>query len=151
MKKVFALFLTLALILSCAGCSSKTAHTVDSFRSTMEAAGFEVTDITSSINISDGLEVTVLYAEKDGYDIRFYQFEDAEYAEGNYLNNCKILDEMDSKMRVSVSLPNYGKIEQTSSGVHYYMVWVDNTMLICENDSEYSQSVSEAVEMLGYN
>lgn len=149
MKRMFALVLTLVLVLSCAGCSDKTAHTVESFRSVMEEAGFEVVDVTKDTD-TNGIDVTILVAMKDDYQIDFYQFTSEDTAKSVYAHNQSNTEEMSSSYHISVSLFDFAKHEQVSDSTHYYMAWVGNTMIYCANDSAYRDQIMEAVKALGY-
>jgi hypothetical protein len=150
MKRVFALILTLVLVLSCAGCTPKTALTAADFQTAMEEAGFEVTDITDTYD-TNGIEVVILKAEKDDCEIEFFEFKKVSDAQGVYANFRDEAEDLPHSGYASVSMSNFAKYEQTSGSAVYFMSIIDNTIVYYIVEKDDSSAAKDIVGALGYN
>lgn len=149
MKRLFALVLILVLVLSFAGCSKKTALTLDTFQEIMEDADFEVVDVTDTTE-TNGINTTILVAMNDDFQIEFYQFEDEKTAEAVYANNLDTVEKKERSSHVTVNLPGFNKHEQASDSDFYYLAHIGSTMIYCHTDKDNKSDVLEIVKMLGY-
>lgn len=150
MKRVFALILTLVLVLSCAGCTPRTALTAAGFQAAMEEAGFEVKDITDTYNTND-IEVVILMAEKDGCEIEFFEFKMESDALGVFANFRDEAEDLPHTGSVSVTMPDFAKYEQTSGSSVYFMSLIDKTIVCYIVEKDDSSAVKDVIDALGYN
>lgn len=150
MKRVFALILTLVLVLSCTGCTPKTALTAADFQIAMGEAGFDVKDITDTYN-TNGIEVVILKAEKDDCEIEFFEFEKASDAQGVYANFRDEAEDLPHSSYASVSMSNFAKYEQTSGSTVYFMSIIDKTIVYYIVEKDDSSAAKDIVAALGYN
>jgi hypothetical protein len=150
MKKIFALILALSVLFSLTACQKKTALTADEFTDTMEDAGYVVMDVTDSVD-TNGVDVTVLYAENEDLEVFFYVFEKSRDV-GQTMENIKdMCDDMNGiKSSSSVNLGNFSKFTCTVGEDLFVASSIDETMIFIETTKEQKDLVNDLLESLGY-
>lgn len=152
LTKALAFVLCLGMILCfMTACSSKTPQTVSGFTEVMEAADFEVQDVTSDTE-TNGLATAVLVAVGENYQIEFFELTDSETGEGVFYNNKQIFTDEHSVQTMSseVTSGNYNYYAFNADGNFHMIARIDNTMLYCEAAKEYKDEIVEFVKTLGY-
>ena len=152
LTKAIALVLCLGMLLCVmTACSSKTPQTVSGFTEVMEAASFEVQDVTADKETND-LATAVLVAVGENFQIEFYELIDSETGEGVFYNNKKLFTDEHSVTTMSseVTSGNYNYFAFNADGNFHMIARVDNTMLWCEAAKEYKDEIVEFVKTLGY-
>jgi hypothetical protein len=150
MKKIFALILALSVLFSLTACQKKTALTADEFTEAMEDAGYVVMDVTDSVD-TNGVDVTVLYAENEDLEVFFYVFEKSRDV-GQTMENIKdMCDDMNGiKSSSSVNLGNFSKFTCTAGEDLFVASSIDETMIFIETTKEQKDLVNDLLESLGY-
>ena len=150
MKKIFALILVLSVLFSLTACQKKTALTADEFTDAMEDAGYVVMDVTDSVD-TNGVDVTVLYAENEDLEVFFYVFEKSRDV-GQTMSNIKdACDNMNGiKTTTSVSLGNFSKFTCTVGEDLFVASSIDKTMIFIETTKDQKDTVNDLLESLGY-
>lgn len=152
LTKVIILVLCFGMLLCVmTACSSKTPQTVSGFTEVMEAAGFEVQDVTADMETKD-LATAVLVAVGENFQIEFYELIDSETGEGVFYNNKQLFTDEHSvkSMSSEVTSGNYDYYAFNADGNFHMIARVDNTMLWCEAAKEYKSEIVELVKSLGY-
>ena len=152
LTKVIILVLCFGMLLCVmTACSSKTPQTVSGFTEVMEAAGFEVQDVTADTETND-LATAVLVAVGENFQIEFYELIDSETGEGVFYNNKQLFTDEHSvkSMSSEVTSGNYDYYAFNANGNFHMIARVDNTMLWCEAAKEYKSEIVELVKSLGY-
>lgn len=132
-------------------CSSKTPQTVTGFTKIMEAAKFDVQDVTSSTE-TNGIATTVLVAVGEDYQIEFFELTDSEMGENVfYYNKQLFLDEHSTtSMSQEFTSDNYNYYHFDADGNFHLIAHIENTMIYCEAEKEYKNEIIEFVKTLGY-
>jgi len=151
-KRILISILCVVTIICClTGCSPKTAQTVSGFTEFMEAAGFEVHNITASTE-TNGLVTAVLIAAGENYQIEFYEFKDSETGEAFFNNIKDYFDEEHSSktMSLKLALGSYNYYSFTAGGNFHIIVRIENTIIFCEADKAYKEEIVDCIKALGY-
>lgn len=152
LTKAIALVLCFGMLLCVmTACSSKTPQTVSGFTKVLEAAGFEVQDVTADTETND-LATAVLVAVGENFQIEFYELVDSETGEGVFYNNKKLFADEHSVTTMSseVTSGNYNYYAFNADDNFHMIARVENTMLWCEAAKEYKSEIIELVKTLGY-
>lgn len=154
MKRTKLLLLMLCvgvLLCTLTACGSKTPQTVSGFTDVMEAAGFDVQDVTATTN-TNGLATAVLVAAGEHYQLEFYKLTDSETGEGVFYNNKQLFTDEHAVQTLSneVTLGNYNYYAFNADGNFHMIARIEDTMLYCEAAKEYKDEIVELVKALGY-
>jgi hypothetical protein len=147
MKKITVLLLTIAMLLSCAGCAKIEPVTVETFRTTMEGAGFEVTDCSNEVD-SESVDA-IFTAEKDGYYIDLWCFKDEATAQSFYNSLKEDMEDMGGNY-TNISAQEFSKYEATTATAYAFAAWAGTTVLNAECSKADKEVVRSAIELLGY-
>lgn len=153
MKKKISLlaFLTLFTVLLCTACSgSRKALTADEFSDKMSNKDFTVSDLTDQYE--KGIVEAIEIAVGENYQLEFYVLPSEKQTNLAFSENKAAFEEAkgNSSSDKSVSVGNYQYYYQTSNGKFYLVSCIDNTMLYCVTDKEYSDEVKDLAKELGY-
>ncbi len=150
MKKIFALILVLSVLFSLTACQKKTALTADAFTEAMEDAGYVVMDVTDFTD-TNGVDVTILYAENEDLEVFFYVFEKSRDVDQTMSNIKDMYDNMKGmKSHVSVTLGNFSKFTCTAGDDLIAASSIDKTMVYIETTKDQKDAVNDLLESLGY-
>jgi hypothetical protein len=147
MKKITVLLLTIAMLLSCAGCAEVEPVTAETFRTTMEGTGFEVVDNSNQVD-SESIDA-IFTAQKDGYYIDLWCFKDEATAQAFYNSLKKDMEDM-GKNHVSVSTQKFARYETTTATAYALAAWAGTTVINSECAKANKDAVRSAIELLGY-
>jgi hypothetical protein len=107
-------------------------------------------DVTDSVD-TNGVDVTVLYAENEDLEVFFYVFEKSRDV-GQTMENIKdMCDDMNGiKSSSSVNLGNFSKFTCTAGEDLFVASSIDETMIFIETTKEQKDLVNDLLESLGY-
>ncbi|PRR79712.1 hypothetical protein [Clostridium vincentii] len=149
-KRILGVLLVVGMLLVLSGCSKKEAVTADGFKSTMEDAGYTITDSTKQF---EGQPVdSVQLAVKDEYQIEFFVVPTVDQAQNAYNQNKSNFEkaETSSSLMKSVEMKNFSYYAMTSGGIYYVVSRVDNTFIYVHAPEIYKDEISDIISELGY-
>ena len=151
-KRILISILCVVTIICClTGCSPKTAQTVSGFTEFMEAAGFEVQNVTANTE-TNGLTTAVLIAACENYQIEFSVLKDSETGEFVFTMAKNLFDEEYSvkTMSLKVEIGDYNYYSFTADGNFHMITRIENTMIWCVADKAYKEEIVDCIKALGY-
>lgn len=156
MKKVSAIVLAVVMVLSLfclTGCSPKVSLTAEDFKTTMEAKGFTVKDVSEQV--AENPQITKAYVAISGdeqYQIEFYETDTAETAQRLYAGNKVIFEESASgaSSNSSASAANYNSFKMTADGYYKVLSRIDNTLIYVNAPKEYKDEIKTVLDEIGY-
>lgn len=128
--KICVVALAAAALTVFAGCSARAAVSADDFQKQAKSAGFTVAAPESD---SSGASKS-LTATKGGTDVQidYHQFADASSAESWYSTQKSALTGSGKNV---VDSDTYNKYTLTNGEIHYVLVRMDNTAVLCKTTS----------------
>ena len=137
-------------LLCLTSCKRREAVSAEVFNGTMEKQGYVIADATNQTQ-ADYVQAISL-AQKDGYQIEFYVFSDAEAAFSVFSQNKSLFAEKEGtgSMELSKDIVNYHFYSLTSNGMYFLLSQVDNTMCYVVADAEYKAEITDIIKLLGY-
>ncbi len=155
MKKLISTLLTTALLsVTLAGCSAKEPLTSASFEEQMTEAGYIIADCTEQYAEVDYIEqcYVALSDEDASYQIEWYEISDSDTAVQFFNTQKTIFEESAGNASATTSLngTNSNKYTLSTDGTYKLLSRIDNTVIYVDCDSEYKDSVQEALKALGY-
>lgn len=151
--KVIVFPLCLLLILSFAGCSSKTPVTLDTFKTAMADKGYEIVDIGEQYADDEKIKSAHLALDAtESYQIEFYELVDENYAKALLNGNKNKFEENKSSVHASssVNASNHSKYTLSGGGEFVIISQVSNTVIFVHASSDYKDEVKAVLEELGY-
>lgn len=150
LKKIMVLSIFVVLMLVLTGCGDKVAITPDSFKSTMEAKGFDIVDATTQFEEGDVEKVYI--ALNENYQIEFYLVATEEQAIVAYNTNKTNFENTKSNNNIetSVSLGNNSKYTLSTGGKYNVVSRIENTFIYVSTDDIYKEEISSILKELGY-
>lgn len=131
----------------------KTAITAEKFKTTMEAKGFTVTDVTNQF-ASHGDYVTKAYIAQDdeNYQIEFYELSNLENATNFYHTNKKNfeLQEANASKIHTIDRKKSAIYSIIANGRYKYLSRIDNTVIYIDESTSYQTSIQSVIKKLGY-
>ena len=131
----------------------KVAITADTFKSTMEAKGYIVSDVTSQF-AQYGNYITKAYVAQNGtdYQIEFYELSNLDNATNFYnANKTKFESQKgNASSSYNASMKNYSTYSVTTNGKYKFVSRVDNTVVYVDVDTTYQNDVKSIIKELGY-
>lgn len=148
MKKIArfcAVFLAAAAVLAFSGCSARTAVSADGFQERAKSAGYTVAAVTDDNSLAD----KVLSAKKNGTDveIRYYSFKTADSAI-NWYSTEK--DNLPEDGKTVVDSDAYNKYTVSNGEIHYMIIRMDNTGILCKTTLQNESEADSFVKSLKY-
>lgn len=148
MKKLFTVFAVAAVFLL-AGCSGKNPATLENFKTTMEAAGYTMHDVSAQYD--SGIAKSVTVALKDGYQVEFFMLTNEENAATSFASNKNRLEALaGGNTTTSVTASNYSSYTLTTKDQFYKVSRIGDTMIYLRVPRAQKDAVSELVKSLGY-
>lgn len=152
--KQFLKFFLIVMLIGLAGCSlmeEKAKLTLDNFKEKMESNEFVVIDV--STQLADQKQIEGAYiAQKDGYQIEFFDLDSSENSIGMFNYNKSLFDkEKDaSSMSSSINGKNFSTYTLKTNSMFKYISRIDDTMIYLNIPEEYEEDVKLILEGLGY-
>lgn len=126
---------------------AKEAITPDKFVALMNDEGFEVKDITDSIEAN---AKKIYKADNGKYSIKYYNFENVSEADNFYESVEKELTPKTATKEVSMSGKNYRTYTVVKSGAYTFIERVDNTVVIVQGSSSHENISKDLLKKFGY-
>lgn len=150
-KIIVVAALCFAMVLTLCSCGSKTAASVDDFKSKAKSLGLEIEDVDSEKDyIKSSCCALKPNVSDDNWFIGFYVAESKKDAEEMYNYNESEFSQGVSKNVVSKSGDNYKTYHAEKDGKYLYVGYVDDTMLCAEVDLKYKDDAEKLIDDLGY-
>jgi len=151
MKHAILLFLLAASLVILAACNPKEVLTAQEFTVRMEAAGYEVEDVTSWLSVDHEIS-TVIVAGTEDIIIEFFVFATDAAARRSFTTIQRYIEDGAGRTRStrSQNVANYDRFQQTSDGRFEAVTRVENTILTIETTTEHRDAALAVLEVLGY-
>ena len=151
MKKIKILVLILLIVLLSACSLTKEAIDEDDFNRIMISEGFKVTNVINEYVESSYFEEAFI-AEKDGYEIQFYELEDDSFAKKIYNANKQQMESAKdgTYMESNVDLINNNKYSVDTQGTYTVVSRIDDTIVYLSVNSKFKEEVNSILKKLGY-
>ncbi len=148
-KNTLLIFIAV-LALTLTSCN-KSPQTVKGFCDTMQAKGFEVKDISSTLENKD-ITLAAYSAVCENYQISYGVAVDAKNCKSMFENAMNVYDEQFPSRTGSLELSygNYNYCAFTSGDTFCLVSRIDNTMLYAVADKRYRNEIEDYVDALGY-
>lgn len=129
----------------------KTPLTAEEFKTKMEEKGYTVLDATSLASQYDYVS-KIYVAQKDAYQIEFFEFSNDEYAIGSFNTNKSKFEEFkgNSSATMTVNIKNYSKYSLNTNGKYKFVSRVNNTLIYLDVEDSVQDEVKEIIKELGY-
>ena len=130
----------------------KTSITADDFNTIMESNGYTMAE-TTNLFAEYGNFMTKSYAaQKNDYQIEFYQLSSEEDAISMYNTNKEKfeLQKADASATTSVSINNYARFSLTANGKYKYVSRIDNTLIYVDVAATYKKEIKDIMDKIGY-
>ncbi len=148
MKKVFKLLVVLMVFLTLTACGNKKALTDEEMESKLKNLGFNVNDITDSME--DSSISVVRTANNRKYQIEYYVFKSEDTAKDAYENNVKMFEANKTAKNNKKSSDNYNKFIQKTDDYYNVITRIENTLVYVSVNIDYKSDVNKVLSKLGY-
>ena len=130
----------------------KTSITADTFSDIMEDKGYILKDSTSLFAEYGSIVTKSFVAQKNGYQIEFYQLSDAENAISMYNTNKAKFESQktNSSTSATASMNNYNTYSLTTNEKYKYVSRIDNTLVYLDVSETYKDEVKDIMKEIGY-
>ena len=151
MKKIKILVLIILMVLISACSLTKEAIDEDDFNRIMISEGFKVTNVINEYVEAPYFEEAFI-AEKDGYEIQFYELEDDSFAKKIYNANKQQMEsaKIGTYMESNVDLINNNKYSVDTQGTYTVVSRIDDTIVYLSVNSKFKEEVNSILKKLGY-
>lgn len=131
----------------------KVSITADDFKTTMQAKGYTVSDVTSQFS-QYGNYISKAYVAQDGtkYQIEFYELSNLDNATNFYNTNKAKFESQkgNASSSYTASMKNYSTYSITTNGKYKFVSRVDNSVVYIDANTIYQDSIKSVVKELGY-
>lgn len=153
MKHFFKIFLIVMLV-GLVGCSlveNKVKLSLSEFKEKMESNDFIVMNASALFPTQEHVE-GIYIAQKDEYQIEFFDLNSSENATKMFNSNKSIFDQDKSEFSTSssINLGNFSSYTLKTGGKFKYISKIDDTMIYLNVDEVYEEEVKLILEGLGY-
>lgn len=130
----------------------KTPISADTFNTIMEGKGYVMTDTTIQFAQYGSLMTKSYAAQKNDYQIEFYELSTDENAISMYNTNKTKFESQKSNASASAtaSMNNYSTYSLTTNGKYKYLSRIDNTLVYIDVDESYKDIVKDIMKEIGY-
>lgn len=159
MKKVLIVIAVLVLVIGGVSLAifnslnkTKTSISADTFSSIMEDKGYAVIETTSQFEQYPNYVSKSYLAQKDDYQIEFYELTSEENAISMYNANRAKFESQKTNVsaQTSVSINNYSTYSLTTNGKYKYLSRIDNTLVYIDVYENYKDVVKDLMEEIEY-
>ncbi len=148
MKKILKFLVVIAILVTLCGCGKKEALTDKELKDKLSNMGFNLHDITDSME--DSNISVVRTANNRKYQIEYYVFKSADTAKTAYENNMKMFEENKKYKGKKKSNDNYNKYIQKTDDYYNVITRIDNTLIYVSVNIDYKNDVNKVLNKLGY-
>lgn len=148
MKKILIIFMLVLSLFILSACGKKEALTDKQLTSELTELGFDVNDITDSME--DSNISTVKTANNRVYQIEYYIFKSEDAAKTAYKNNVKLFSSNKKYEGKEENKDNYEKYTQETDLYYNSVVRIDNTIIYVSVNINHKKDVKNVLSKLGY-
>lgn len=148
MKKILIIFMLVLSLFILSACGKKEALTDKELTSKLTELGFDVNDITDSME--DSNISTVKTANNGVYQIEYYIFKSEDTAKTAYKNNVKLFSSNEKYEGKEENKDNYEKYTQETDLSYNSVVRIDNTLIYVSVNINHKKDVKKVLSKLGY-
>lgn len=148
MKKVFTLLMIAICLVTLCGCGRKEALKESDISAKLTEMGFNVTDLTDSMEDSNVSAVKT--ANNGKYQIEYYVFKSDETAKTAYDNNSALFKENKKFKGTEKKEDNYNRYEQKTDDYYNVVSRVGNKLIYVSINSDYKNDVKKVLNKLGF-
>lgn len=150
MRKKLCLFVVIALTFLLTGCMTKEPISYEVFVSSLNEKAYQVIESDTLTKIEGITGAYTAYNENQTIVIEYILFGANEYS-SSYFNTYKSsLESYNPGSYASITGQNYEKYTCTASGSYYYVIRVDNTVIVAKSDSSNKEEIKSIMEDFGY-
>lgn len=163
MKKIIAIILAISIVFVFAGCTQKeetpvektyTPLTYTDFNNLASEKGYEVIENTNNTAVNFDKSFYIESNEKNGFNIVFYQFKDAETAFKHFNVTVLTYESFSSEHSFMERNQKHGLYMVQDKNNIIYMSYVGNTVMLSilanPDDDAFKSAYNEMLEFLTY-
>lgn len=130
----------------------KTPISADTFNTIMEDKGYVMTNTTSQFAKYPNYISKSYLAQKNDYQIEFYELTNVENAISMYNTNKTKFESQKSNTSAfaTASMNNYSTYSLTTNGKYKYLSRIDNTLVYIDVDESYKDIVKDIMKDIDY-
>ena len=148
MKKIIKFLVVIAILVTLCGCGKKEALTDNELKDKLSKMGFNLNNITDSME--DSNISVVRTANNRKYQIEYYVFKSSDTAKTAYENNMKMFEENKKYKGKKKNGDNYNKYIQKTDDYYNVVTRIDNTLIYASVNIDYKGDVNKVLNKLGY-
>ena len=130
--------------------TSRIPISAETFAAQMEAQGFQIYDISDRYDaaLADSASIAV----GPDYQIAFFLLSDNRQAATAFAQNKAVFESQKgiASFRKTTSIGTYYSYYLISDGKFFLVSCIDNTMIYCVTDKDYSDEIRDLIKELGY-
>lgn len=148
MKKIFITILLMICLFSVTGCFNKEKINTNELREKLETNGFVVVDNTEKLEDFPG-DSALVATNNSGYAIMLLSFPSVDVAKSSYEKLCAQAEEDNAKTK-TVTIGNYSEYTLESKNNYYYILRVDDRILVAYGTVSKKAEIKSKLKELGY-
>lgn len=148
MKKALKIIVAIMIVFILTACGTKKALSDDELKTKLTQIGFDVNEITSSIEDSN---ISVVRTANNGkYQIEYYVFKNEDTAKTAYKNNVKMFSSNKKYAGKQKNDDNYNKYVQETDDYYNVVTRVKDTLVYVSVNIDYKRDIKKVLNKLGY-
>lgn len=150
LKKLAAVILTAAMVLSFAGCSARTPVSADEFSKQAKAQGFTVKDNSSSSSNADVDKYIDAVKSETQTEIVFISFKTESAAEEAFTSVKKNVSQGTNAKTTTVDSATYNKYTVSVGELNHTLIRMDSTIVYGKATAAYQNQVDGLLKAIKY-
>lgn len=148
MRKTLKIIVAVMVIFILTACGTKKALSDDELKTKLTQIGFDVNEITSSIE--DSNISVVRTANNKKYQIEYYVFKSEDTAKVAYENNVKMFSSNKKYAGKETGDDNYNKYVQETDDYYNVVTRVKDTLVYVSVNVDHKRDIKKVLNELGY-
>lgn len=148
MKKILIILTMICALFMFSACGNKDVLSDSKMVSKLQEEGFNVNDITSSME--DSSIKVVRTANNGKYQFEYYIFKSEENAKNAYKNNSDLFKENKDFKGSEKHGDNYDEYVQETDDYYNKVVRVDKTLVYVSVNIDYKNNINKVLNKLGF-
>lgn len=149
MKKKISIIIMLVLcLIPLTGCFNKEKIDSNKLREKLEDKGFTVVEYKEELTDFPG-DSALLATKNSGFAIMIMSFPSVDVSESSYEQLCKQAEEENSTKK-TVNVGNYSEYTLESKKNYYYILRVDDKILMAYGSANKKSDIKKILEEIGY-
>lgn len=150
MKKIYTIIIGIMMIFLILGCGKKDPVTAEKFKNIMNSNGYTVVDITSKYSPSQINNVMI--AQKDGYQIEFFDVKNIDIAVSSFNTNKDKFEKSkgNAAIQTSKSVGNSSRYTLKANSKYKVVSRIENTFIYINAPSEKVDEIDTILKKLNY-